>query len=109
MGYNKASATTVWVVENGAGTQLTAGGTWDGGPYSFMFFTDGANNPTRTTALRPTSILGWNDNNGLVPRHLETTNILYADGHVKAKNVDSLLKTNAAGYMPAFTIEDDDN
>lgn len=43
----------------------------------------------------------------ITARHLETTNILYCDGHVKASKLDSLLKKNAAGNLPAFTVQED--
>jgi prepilin-type N-terminal cleavage/methylation domain-containing protein/prepilin-type processing-associated H-X9-DG protein len=48
---------------------------------------------------------------GLFERHLETANVLYVDGHVKASKLNNLLarKTRADGavIMPSFTIQDD--
>jgi len=32
---------------------------------------------------------------------------LYCDGHVKSVRLDSLVKKNAAGWMSAFTVNDD--
>lgn len=52
----------------------------------------------------------------IVERHLETTNILYCDGHVKAVKLDSLFRTTPVkrttdnttyNVMTAFTGEDD--
>jgi len=51
---------------------------------------------------------------GVCAIHLETLNVLYCDGHVKAQKIESLIKTATVNYgsgdvtiMPAFTIEDD--
>ena len=59
----------------------------------------------------------WIDNDGtdkpqatMVERHLETTNVLWADGHVKSVKLDSLIqpKTLSANTVfTAFTNEDD--
>ncbi len=43
----------------------------------------------------------------LVERHLSTVPLLYCDGHVKSVKLDSLVKKNAAGAYPVFTIQDD--
>jgi prepilin-type processing-associated H-X9-DG protein len=43
-------------------------------------------------------------------RHLETTNVLWCDGHVKATRLSTLAATKAVGGQPVmtlFTIEDD--
>jgi prepilin-type N-terminal cleavage/methylation domain-containing protein/prepilin-type processing-associated H-X9-DG protein len=37
-------------------------------------------------------------------RHLETTNLLYCDGHVKARKLDDLQRINPAGRYAAFDI-----
>jgi prepilin-type processing-associated H-X9-DG protein len=42
-----------------------------------------------------------------IERHLETTNFLYCDGHVKAQKLASVAQLNTNGIMNAFTIEDD--
>jgi prepilin-type N-terminal cleavage/methylation domain-containing protein/prepilin-type processing-associated H-X9-DG protein len=49
---------------------------------------------------------------GNIPaRHLETTGVLFCDGHVKSMRLDALAKTKTDGagkkYVPLFTIEDD--
>jgi prepilin-type N-terminal cleavage/methylation domain-containing protein/prepilin-type processing-associated H-X9-DG protein len=43
----------------------------------------------------------------LIERHLDTTAVLYCDGHVKSVRLDSLTKKNSGGAYPAFTIQDD--
>lgn len=43
-------------------------------------------------------------------RHLDTTNVLFCDGHVKALKLDVLARTKIIGtdqVMTLFTIEDD--
>ena len=40
-------------------------------------------------------------------RHLETINVLYLDGHVKAIKRAALTRKNAAGTMSALTLQDD--
>ncbi len=42
-----------------------------------------------------------------VERHLETVNVLYLDGHVKAIKADALQRKNAAGVISAVTLQDD--
>ena len=40
----------------------------------------------------------------LTERHLETLNVLWCDGHVKAVKLDRLARKNTANTMTAFTI-----
>jgi prepilin-type N-terminal cleavage/methylation domain-containing protein/prepilin-type processing-associated H-X9-DG protein len=47
------------------------------------------------------------ENTGIIERHLETGNVLFADGHVKAMKVSQLSKTNSAGVWTMFTVADD--
>ena len=42
-----------------------------------------------------------------VDRHLDTVNVLYLDGHVKAIKIDALQRKNAAGVISAVTLQDD--
>ena len=35
-------------------------------------------------------------------RHLDTTNLLYCDGHVKARKLDELRRTNSSGALASF-------
>ena len=63
---------------------------------------------TDTGEVPSLSQAGVNGQNGIPARHLETTNVLYCDGHVKALKLDSLMTRVAANsYMRAFTIQDD--
>ena len=51
-----------------------------------------------------------NTDERIVERHLDTTNVLYTDGHVKAVKLDALAKTTNIGGQnihTAFTVEDD--
>lgn len=44
----------------------------------------------------------------LVPRHLETLNVLFLDGHVKALREDVLYRKDPTdSYMPMLTLQDD--
>lgn len=45
----------------------------------------------------------------LIERHMDTVTVLFCDGHVKSVHLDNLARKNSAGYLPAFTIEDDNN
>ncbi|RYG66087.1 DUF1559 domain-containing protein [bacterium] len=38
----------------------------------------------------------------IAERHLETTNLLYCDGHVKSRKLDELTRTNSGGALAAF-------
>ena len=40
-------------------------------------------------------------------RHLETINVLFLDGHVKAIKMDALARKNAAGNVSLLTLQDD--
>jgi prepilin-type N-terminal cleavage/methylation domain-containing protein/prepilin-type processing-associated H-X9-DG protein len=43
----------------------------------------------------------------VVARHLETTNVLFCDGHVKAMNLQTLSAKSVAGNFKYFTTSDD--
>ncbi|RYG56042.1 hypothetical protein EON80_29825, partial [bacterium] len=45
----------------------------------------------------------------ILERHLETTTVLYCDGHVKSLKLEALLKKNSAtpAVISAFTIQAD--
>lgn len=54
------------------------------------------------TATTPHSLLFTSS------RHLETLNVLYMDGHVKAMKPERLAAPDSTGtFLPAFTIQDD--
>lgn len=53
-------------------------------------------------------IIGAHTNMNIVERHLETANVLWADGHVKAIKIDSLTADSTpTGVYKAFTIAAD--
>ncbi len=87
-------ASTIWVTDNNNAPSAAN----PGGSQGFFWATtapsiDGSKNPRQLQ--------------NIVERHLDTTNVLYCDGHVKAQRLDALAKPNAAGILSAFTIEDD--
>lgn len=51
--------------------------------------------------------LGDDPDKSYVARHLETTNFLYCDGHVKAHKLSEVAQQNGKGIMSAFTIQND--
>ena len=86
-------ATTVWVADNNnAASAANPGG-------SQGFFWGAA--PAVDASKTPRQL------QNIVERHLDTTSILWCDGHVKAVKLDALVKPNAAGVLSLFTIEDD--
>ena len=91
------TSTTVWVTDieqNGADTRY----------WRFLFQQV---LPTINTTLTPRALTTIVASSGRIPeRHLETTNVLYCDGHVKAQKLDALAALRN-GAMPAFSIEDD--
>ena len=111
-----APSTTAWIVENGIGVRtISTGALYDGGPYPWMFFTssrtEGLVNPAYSSLYDPACLEGIAGNNAasrnyLAARHLETTNVLFTDGHVKAQTLDALMKRNGT-TMSAFTMEND--
>lgn len=98
-------ATTVWITDN----NNSPGPLNSGGSQGF-FWPDAKHNPTITTTY-PRQL------QNIVERHLDTTNVLYCDGHVKAHKLDDLAATKnvvissasptLGPVMTAFTIEDD--
>jgi len=98
-------ASTIWATDNNNSDSSKPGGS-SGGSYGF-FWANAANNPPIT------SFGGIRQMNQISERHLDTTNALYCDGHVKAHKLDALSQTkvvNDAGaknVMTLFTIEDD--
>jgi prepilin-type N-terminal cleavage/methylation domain-containing protein/prepilin-type processing-associated H-X9-DG protein len=78
---------------------LYYGGTWD---------TAGA--PAVNNAVEPKAFT-FENYYTIHARHLETTNTLWADGHVKAVRLDRLMQRSnrGTGCLQAFTIQDDGN
>lgn len=98
----QAPTTTAWILEqlNAANIEIS----WQ----------DAASNPTITTSngirTLPTGA------GTIAERHLETTNVLYCDGHVKSVKLDALVPTKpvippgqstAVNIMTAFSVQDD--
>jgi prepilin-type N-terminal cleavage/methylation domain-containing protein/prepilin-type processing-associated H-X9-DG protein len=99
----EAPSTTVWVGESGIET---------GYPTTTDFSWEAGDNVT----VRPTSITGISylgngggGSGGLVARHLDTTNVLFCDGHVKSMKLTSLLERSPSNgnVLRDFTIQDD--
>ena len=65
-------------------------------------------NPPRALNLESGTGSGGVFGSGIEARHLETINITYVDGHVKAHRLDFLLKFNPANSgLKYWTIQDD--
>jgi prepilin-type N-terminal cleavage/methylation domain-containing protein/prepilin-type processing-associated H-X9-DG protein len=97
-------AQTVWATDSNNSADLSKGGS-SGGSYGF-FWANAASNPGINAA--PGS--GYRQLQQIAERHLETTNVLYCDGHVKSHKLDFLTQTKNVGgvsVMTIFTIEDD--
>ena len=99
-----ASSTTVWIVDSGS----DANGFWEVGA------TVGQNAQIGTTSagiryLSPRGLSGEESNSGWpLARHLETTNVLYCDGHVKSVNLDYLnTRVGSTNALKYFTTQDD--
>jgi len=70
----------------------------------------------QTVATQPTSFSNMVDPPGLVlagdgyvigGRHMDGANFSYVDGHMKWQDLKNLLRTNANGILPPFTVEAD--
>jgi prepilin-type N-terminal cleavage/methylation domain-containing protein/prepilin-type processing-associated H-X9-DG protein len=96
-------ATTVWVGETNALNSSTQA------YHTFSFgWATRTDQPTSIVMVNGIPTLGGTTASvGLSARHLETTNLLYCDGHVKSVKLTSLLERGRTGYYKAFTINDD--
>ena len=109
-----APASTVMVMESRGG--VGTGGSdclfsWSGFPTTSMQVPD-ASTDVRTPDKRTWIYTSTVDKpqGAIIERHLQTTNVLWADGHVKAVKLDSLIPLKVVGgknVFPAFTNEDD--
>lgn len=108
-------ATTIWVADNGEGipsavytsgyatfTGFRCCGTDNQSPY----YVPASMEANYSNAGVPTIAYGAfnNYNDVMAARHLETINVLYCDGHVKAMKPESLLP---GGSDKFFTVQDD--
>jgi prepilin-type N-terminal cleavage/methylation domain-containing protein/prepilin-type processing-associated H-X9-DG protein len=61
---------------------------------------------TASAGMTPPQLRYRNDY-AVMARHLDTSNVLYCDGHVKSSNMGSLLRRSSTGYLANFTVGDD--
>ena len=96
------AARTIWVSE----TALNTNNAYTG-KYRICFDEALAFNPANSAPRR-----GWDDTTnygGVVSeRHLETVNVLYLDGHVKASKLDALAKRGTGNAYARFSVDNDD-
>ena len=94
----QAPATTFWIGESNNSYEIT---------FDVASAADAL--PSIVTTASP-PYLGGGASQRVVGRHLETTNVLYVDGHVKSVKLDALRATRTISgnqIMTAFTVEDD--
>lgn len=94
----ESPATTLWIADGNGQFHLTWG--------------NKSNNPAITlNSMNQKQLMGAGTSapvaGALVERHLDTTDVLYCDGHVKASKLTSLVKTNTDGYISSLTCKDD--
>jgi prepilin-type N-terminal cleavage/methylation domain-containing protein/prepilin-type processing-associated H-X9-DG protein len=100
---------TIWAADTNNGENAAQGGS-SGGSFGFTWLNT-AENPSIVAApsgYRQFQVAG--SGGGIAERHLQTTNVLFCDGHVKAMKLDTLAQTKFNGtnnVMSLFTIEDD--
>lgn len=98
-----APSTTIWVGETMPVN--TSGQAYPTFEFNWATRTDHPTGPV-TVGSVPT-LGGTTASVSIAARHLETTNILYCDGHVKSVKLTSLLDKSATGYYKSFTTNDD--
>ena len=91
-------AGTIWATDS---SLATTGATY--GKYRFNFWTYS----TVTPAGSPRTVHLSNFCAEMSERHLDTLNVVYTDGHVKALKLDALLKRGVANIYKSFSIGDD--
>lgn len=91
-------AGTVWAMDSALNDTDTTSVNY--GKYRFNFYTKGTYTPSGT----PLEVLLNTFTAQMIERHLDTTNVLYTDGHVKAMKLNNLLKKGATGFIDSFTI-----
>jgi prepilin-type N-terminal cleavage/methylation domain-containing protein/prepilin-type processing-associated H-X9-DG protein len=98
-----APSTTLWIGETMPTSSI------DAAFHTFEFnWALRGDQPTGPVTVNGVSVLqGTSSVVGVAARHLDTTNILYCDGHVKSVKLDSLLEKGKTGYYKAFTSNDD--
>ncbi|BCM93764.1 hypothetical protein IAD21_05655 [Abditibacteriota bacterium] len=98
-----APSTTIWI-----GDTIPTDST-NAAYHAFEFnWATRADQPTApVTVGNSPALVGTSSSIGMGARHLETTNLLYCDGHVKSAKLTSLLQLGTTGYYKAFTSNDD--
>lgn len=90
-------ATTFWVMD----TTPTTDGYNTYGKYRVCFGSD------ETYVVSADRLKGmdyiYNYGAAVASRHLETTDVLFGDGHVKALKVEQMGKRNSSGVLTGFT------
>jgi prepilin-type N-terminal cleavage/methylation domain-containing protein/prepilin-type processing-associated H-X9-DG protein len=93
----EAPASTLWVTDGN-------------GQFHLTWATKSENPPVTVNSRGQRQLMGKPTSapvaGALVERHLDTSNVLYCDGHVKAMKMTSILNT-IDGYLTAFTCKDD--
>lgn len=97
-------ATTVWLADRSS--EGASGAANERGRFTFQLNSAVVTNTTPPRTFSNES--GNSYGSSLEARHLDTTVVLYADGHVKSHRLDSLLVRNAAGNgLKFWTLADD--
>lgn len=109
-------AQTIWAMDTNNASDAAQGGS-SGGAYGITWA-----NHTQNPSIVNNTGSGYRQlqvpasGGGGAERHLETSNVLFCDGHVKAMKLDELAKTNTVvdpvdgltkQVFPYFTIEED--
>jgi len=93
----EAPSTTAWIAESGIDSGYAT-------PIDFSW------DVNEIPAVNTNNGINYLGSSGPIARHLERTNVLYCDGHVKSMSLSSLRATKVIGadtVLPAFTIADD--
>ena len=105
-----APSTTIWVTDNSG---LNASG--NNHSIAWISQTEGQKVKIVESTPRQLTVVDFPSSSSpdapvMAERHLNTTNVLYVDGHVKAQNLDAIFERKLIGsfnILTAFTIEDD--
>jgi prepilin-type N-terminal cleavage/methylation domain-containing protein/prepilin-type processing-associated H-X9-DG protein len=99
----EAPSTTIWVTDSTADPK--------GSRETFRVAGFGSTPQLVYMADRNPRLLSGEYSGAIPDRHLETTNVLYVDGHVKAQKLTSIYarktRSDGAVVLPTFTIQDD--
>lgn len=94
----QSAATTVWVADS------TNGG-------NDFYCADVSQNPVISNTTPRVLLNAGGGTTGVSERHLETSVLLFCDGHVKSQKLTSLLKQSTTapttGMLSAFTVQED--